>query len=111
VNGAVLTDRDLMREIQAIFPYAQMHNGIPKDMEPEMRKGAMDMIIFEELVYQEALRRKMIVPAERMKRAETEFRKQFASEQEFNQVLQVEVQGSRPLMREKIQAAGLSAGR
>jgi parvulin-like peptidyl-prolyl isomerase len=102
VNGAVLTDRDLMREIQAIFPYAQMHNGIPKDMEPEMRKGAMDMIIFEELVYQEALRRKMIVPAERMKRAETEFRKQFASEQEFNQVLQVEVQGSRPLMREKI---------
>jgi hypothetical protein len=80
VNGAILTDRDLMREIQSIFPYAQMHNGIPKDMEPEMRKGAMDMIVFEELVYQEALRRKMTVPAERLKRAEAEFRKQFASE-------------------------------
>jgi parvulin-like peptidyl-prolyl isomerase len=102
VNGAVLTDRDLAREIQAIFPYAQMHNGIPKSMEPEMRKGAMEMIIFEELVYQEALRRKMTVAPARMKRAETEFRKQFASEQEFNQVMQAEVHGSRQLMLEKI---------
>jgi parvulin-like peptidyl-prolyl isomerase len=102
VNGAVLTDRDLMREIQAIFPYAQMHNGIPKSMEPEMRKGALEMIIFEELVYQEALHRKMTVRPERMKRAQTEFRKQFSSEQEFNQVLQAEVHGSRQLMREKI---------
>lgn len=102
VNGAVLTDRDLAREIQAIFPYAQTHNGIPKSMEPEMRRGALDMIIFEELVYQEALRRKMTVAPERMRRAEVEFRKQFASEQEFNQVLQIEVHGSRQLMREKI---------
>ena len=102
VNGAVLTDRDLAREIQAIFPYGQTHNGIPKSMEPEMRKGALDMIIFEELVYQEALRRKMNVAPERMKKAETAFRKQFATEQEFNQVLQAEVHGSRPMMREKI---------
>ena len=102
VNGAVLTDRDLAREIQAIFPYAQTHNGIPKGMEPEMRKGALEMIVFEELVYQEALRRKMTVSPERMKKAEIRFRKQFATEQEFNQVLQVEVHGSRQLMREKI---------
>ena len=102
VNGAVLTDRDLAREIQAIFPYAQTHNGVPKSMEPEVRKGALDMIIFEELVYQEALRRKMTVSPERMKKAEREFRKQFASEQEFIQVLQIEVHGSPKLMRDKI---------
>lgn len=102
VNGAVLTDRDLVREIQAIFPYAKMHNGIPKGMEPEMHKGALDMMIFEELVYQETLRRRMTVSPERIRRAEAEFRKQFATEQEFNQVLQVEVHGSRQLMREKI---------
>ena len=102
VNGAVLTDRDLAREIQAIFPYANIHNGVPKSMEPEMRKGALDMIIFEELVYQEALRRKMTVAPERMKRAEAEFRRQFSSEQELNQVLQAEVHGSRQLLREKI---------
>jgi parvulin-like peptidyl-prolyl isomerase len=102
VNGAILTDRDLAREIQAIFPYAQTHNGIPKSMEPEMRKGALEMIIFEELVYQEAVARKMSVSPERIKKAEILFRKQFASEQEFKQVLQVEVHGSAKLMREKI---------
>jgi len=102
VNGAVLTDRDLMREIEAIFPYAKIHSGVPKDMEPEMRKGALEMIIFEELLYQEALREKRTVPAEKLQRAEVEFRKQFSTEQEFNQVLQNEVHGSKQLMREKI---------
>jgi parvulin-like peptidyl-prolyl isomerase len=102
VNSAILTDRDLMREIYAIFPYAKVHNGIPKGMEPEMRQGALEMIIFEELVYQEALRRKMTVSKQRMRRAEAEFRQQFASEQEFNQALQAEVHGSPQLMREKI---------
>src|ERR1700740_1725365 len=65
VNGAVLTERDLLQEMYTIFPYARQHNGIPKSMEPEMRKGALDMIVFEELVYQEAERRKMTIPAER----------------------------------------------
>jgi peptidyl-prolyl cis-trans isomerase SurA len=102
VNGAVLTDRDLAREIQVIFPYVQTHNGIPKSMEPEVRKGALDMIIFEELVYQEALRRNMTISAERMKRAEIEFRKQFVTQREFEQIMQAEVHGSRQLMREKI---------
>ncbi len=102
VNGAILTDRDLMREIETIFPYAKIHNGVPKDMEPEMRKGALEMIIFEELLYQQALREKRTVAPERMRRAEAEFRKQFSTEQEFNQVLQNEVHGSKQLMREKI---------
>ena len=30
VNGAVLTDRDLLREMFSIFPYARQHNGFPK---------------------------------------------------------------------------------
>jgi parvulin-like peptidyl-prolyl isomerase len=102
VNGAVLTDRDLMREIEAIFPYAKIHNGIPKDMEPEMRKGALEMIIFEELLYQQALREKRTVAAERLQRAEVEFRKQFPTEQEYNQVVQNEVHGSKQMIREKI---------
>ncbi len=102
VNGAVLTDRDLMREIQAIFPYAKMHNGMPKSMEPEMRKGALDMIIFEELIYQEALREKRTVAPDRLQRAEAEFRKQFPTQEEYDQVLQIEVHGSKQLLREKI---------
>ena len=84
VNGAVLTDTDLVREEYSIFPYARQHNGIPKELEPQIRDGAMKMIIFEELVYQEALRRKMTVPAAKMQRAEADFRKQFATPEEFN---------------------------
>ncbi len=102
VNGSVLTYADLVREEYAIFPYARQHNGIPKDLAPQIRDGAMKMIIFEELVYQEALRRKMTVPAAKMRQAEMDFRKQFATPDEFNALLQGEFHGSPQLLREKI---------
>lgn len=67
VNGATLTDRDLLREMMAIFPYSRQHGGrFPKEMEANIRKGALEMIEFEELVYQEAQRRKMQVSASRL---------------------------------------------
>jgi parvulin-like peptidyl-prolyl isomerase len=103
VNGAVLTDRDLQAEMFTMFPYARQHNGnIPAEMEPGIRSGAMKMIIFEELVYQEAERRKMTVSAERLNRAETDFRKQFATPGEYQQFLKSEFQGSEQQLREKI---------
>ncbi len=102
VNGAVLTDVDLVREEYAIFPYARQHNGIPKDLAPEIRDGALKMLIFEELVYQEALRRKMTVPAARLQRAEADFRKTFATPDEFNAFLQSEFHGSQQLLDQKI---------
>ncbi len=102
VNGSVLTDADLVREEYTIFPYARQHNGIPKELEPQIREGALKMIVFEELVYQEAERRKMTVPAAEMQRAETDFRKQFATPDEFNALLQSEFHGSQQLLRKKI---------
>ncbi len=94
VNGVVLTDRDLLREMYAIFPYARQHSGFPKGMEPEIRKGAMEMLIFEELVYQEAVRRGMAISAPRMKRAQASLRQQYGSPQEFDQYLRAEFNGS-----------------
>jgi parvulin-like peptidyl-prolyl isomerase len=102
VNGTVLTETDLVREEYAIFPYARQHNGIPKDLEPDIRTGAFKMIVFEELVYQEAERRKMTVPAAKMQRAETDFRKQFATPEEFNALYQSEFGGSEQLLQQKI---------
>ena len=85
VNGTVLTDRDLQREMFTMFPYAQQHNGnIPPEMEPQIRAGALKMIVFEELVYQDALRRKMTISPERLNRAEADFRKQFATPRSIN---------------------------
>ena len=96
VNGAVLTDRDLQREMFAIFPYARQHNGsVPQEMEPQIRQGAMQMIIFEELVYQEAQRRKITISPERLNRAEADFRKQFPSPAEYNNFVQSRVSTAR----------------
>ena len=103
VNGAILTDRDLRREMLAIFPYAAQHGGdFPKAMEPSIRKGALQMIVFEELVYQEALRLKMSVPAAQMDRAWAEFRKEFPTPEAYRQFLKTEVNGSEDLARTRI---------
>jgi peptidyl-prolyl cis-trans isomerase SurA len=103
VNGAILTDRDLLREMLTIFPYARQHNGtFPKAMEPQIRNGAMKMIIFEELVYQEALRRKMTVPAARLDKAERDFRNQFHTPEQYQEFLKNETNGSQRGLREKI---------
>jgi peptidyl-prolyl cis-trans isomerase SurA len=61
------------------------------------------MIIFEELVYQEAGRRKLTVSPERISRAEAEFRKQFHSPDEYLQYLQMEMHGSRQILRQRIE--------
>ncbi len=102
VNGAVLTDHDLQREIVSIFPYARQHNGLPKAMESDIRNGALKMIVFEELVYQEAERRKMTIPAAQLTRGLAQFRQQFATPQEYQQYLQEECQGSAAALRAKI---------
>jgi len=102
VNGTVLTEADLVREEYAIFPYARQHDGIPRELAPEIRDGAMKMMVFEELVYQEALRRKMTVPPGKMQRAEVDFQKTFATPDEFNAFMQSEFHGSRTLLDEKI---------
>ena len=102
VNGAVLTDRDLLREMLQIFPYARQHNGFPRAQEASIRQGALQMIIFEELVYQEALRRKYTVSAQQLNEAEADFKGQFHSAEEYNNYLKLEMGGSEQAIREKI---------
>jgi peptidyl-prolyl cis-trans isomerase SurA len=103
VNGVTLTDRDLLREEYTIFPYARQHNGsVPQEMEPQIRQGAMQMIIFEELVYQDAQRRKLTVAPDKLQKAEADFRQQFSNPEEYQQLLADEFQGSKQLLREKI---------
>lgn len=102
VNGGVLTDRDLLHEMLTIFPYATQHSGFPKDLEPLIRRGALQIIIFEELVYQEAKRRGMAIAPTKLAKAQTEFRKRFPSPQAYQDFLKTEVNGSETAMREKI---------
>src|SRR5215468_2492141 len=102
VNGTVLTDRDLLREMMTIFPYARQHGGkFPEAMEADIRRGALDMLEFEELVYQEALRRKMKISSARMETATKAFREQFRSAEEFQAYLKTECGDSIVNLREK----------
>jgi peptidyl-prolyl cis-trans isomerase SurA len=107
VNGAVLTDRDLLREMFSIFPYAKQHNGFPKGQEAAIRQGALEMIIFEELVYQEAQRRKLTIPAATLNQAEGEFKAQFHSPDEYQQYLVSEMGGSEQKVRQQIKRSML----
>jgi parvulin-like peptidyl-prolyl isomerase len=102
INGTELTDRDLLREMLIIFPYARQHNGFPKSEEPKIRMGALKMIEFEELVYQEAERRGMTVPPATQQKAQTEFRTQFPSQEAFEEFLKTEMQGSKQVLRQQI---------
>jgi peptidyl-prolyl cis-trans isomerase SurA len=102
VNGAVLTELELRREMLTIFPYAQQHNNsFPKELEPEIRKGALQMIIFEELLYQEAKRINLTIPPEKLAAAEKAFRGQF-DKATYDEFLKTECQGSPAVLKEKI---------
>jgi parvulin-like peptidyl-prolyl isomerase len=105
VNGVVLTDKELLREMYTIFPYAKQHNGFPKELEPEIRRGALDMIIFDELVYQEAKRRNIAIPPDKLAGAEKAFRKQFSTSAAYQAFLKNETNGSEQAMNDKIRRA------
>ena len=103
VNGAVLTDHDLLREMLSIFPYARQHGGkFPDAMEADIRRGALSTIEFEELVFQEAGRRGMNVSSSRLDRAIKAFRDQFGSKEEFQSYLKEECGNSMTKLRAKV---------
>ena len=106
VNGTVLTQRDVIREMQNLFPYARQHGGrFPKDTEPQIRQKALENVVFEELVYQEALRRKLSVAPAKVTQAVADFKKQFDSPGEFQEYLANEQGGSMKSLRAKITRA------
>lgn len=108
VNDTFLTERDVLREMYALFPYARQHNnGFPKLMEPEIRRGAISMIVFDELVYQEAKRRKIAIPRSRIERAAAEIRNQFPSAEEYQEYLKSECKGSEQVLLQHIRRSML----
>ena len=106
VNGVPLTDRDVVREMMNVFPYAKQHGGkFPKDSEAQIRQQAIRNIEFEELVYQDAQRRGLTVAPAKLDKAVKDFRAQFDDEAAFQQYLKAEQKGSRQELRSKIRRA------
>jgi len=103
INGTVLTDRDLAREMMNVFPYAKQHGGkFPKEKEAQIRQMAMKNIEFEELAYQDAQKSAMTVAPDKLARAMKDFREQFEAEAEYQDFLKLEQKGSELELRERI---------
>jgi peptidyl-prolyl cis-trans isomerase C len=102
VNGVVMTDADLLREMYTIFPYARQHNGFPKEMEADIRKGALQMIIFEELAFQQAQRQGTAVPPERVNHALLSLKKKFSTADEYREYLKADASGSEKVLKDRI---------
>ena len=84
VDGVGLSVRDLQREMQKLFPFAGVHGGrVPGEYAAEVRRRALDQIIFEELVHQEARRKKMTVPAAMFNDIRSQAKSRFASGAEY----------------------------
>lgn len=101
VNGAVLTEAEVVRQMYTMFPYASQHGGFPKTLEADIRKGAIEMIVFEELLYQEAKRLNIPIAPDRLSKAQAAFRRELGPS-DYQQYLQTECQGSTQVLREKI---------
>ncbi len=84
VNGAGLSQRDLQHEMQSLFPYSDVHKGrVPGPVAPEVRRKALEQIIFDELVHQEAKRRKMGVSSATFADVMQQARGRFPSKPEY----------------------------
>lgn len=106
VNGTVLTDRDLLREMMNVFPYSRQHGGkFPKEMQEAIRNQAMKEIVFEELAYQHAVKLGMTVPPVKLKEAMGQFKTQFPSDVEYQKYLKAEMNGDASKLQEKIRRA------
>jgi parvulin-like peptidyl-prolyl isomerase len=106
VNGAPLTDRDLLRQMLTEFPYAKQHGGkFPAEFEKDIRRNSLNTIELEELVYQEAQRRKLTVPPAKLAAAVRDFKKQFTTTSDFKNYLYAEQQGSMDVLQVRIKRA------
>jgi peptidyl-prolyl cis-trans isomerase C len=84
VNGVALTQAQLREQEETIFPYFKMHNGeIPPSAKPEIQRQAMQRLILDEMLYQEAQRRHIAVPEAKYQKGIRDLRKSFNSPQAY----------------------------
>lgn len=57
VNGIAIAERDVREQMQRLFPYYAIHGGkVPEKYQTEIRRKAIDQMVMDELIYQEAKR-------------------------------------------------------
>lgn len=111
VNGVSLFQKDLDTQMQALFPYYSVHGGqVPASAQPEIRQKAMDRLLLDELMYQEARRRGFTATAAEVNARIAAARKKTDSKAEFDQAVasaygtmsNFRIRAARALMIEKL---------
>ncbi|MCL5022530.1 MAG: peptidyl-prolyl cis-trans isomerase [Nitrospirae bacterium] len=91
VNGADITMYDLSGRMRQILPqYIQGGRQMTPEIEQRARQDALDALIFRELAVQEALRRKMKAPQEKVDAALQQLKAKMGSEKEYRAYLKRE---------------------
>lgn len=86
VNGVAVTQAQLDEEIKRLFPYYAIHGGrVPAGAEAELHKQAVHDAVLHELLYQEARRRNLQVPAATWQKRISEIRRGFSSRQAYDE--------------------------
>lgn len=87
VNGKKLTEKALIAEMNRILPMTAYHPAISKQKMAQIRKQALDKLIDEELLYQEATRRHIQADPDSVRYIVDMMKKSYPSEKVFNQYL------------------------
>jgi peptidyl-prolyl cis-trans isomerase C len=94
VNGTPILQRDLDLQMRSLFPFYSVHGGqVPASAQTEIRQKAMDKVLLEELLYQEARRRGLTVTAAEVNARIANARNKATSRAEFEDAI-VETYGS-----------------
>lgn len=88
VNGAVLTERDLGEAFNKIIPAAIFHGGISPERRQAYRDKAVEQMINDELLYQEAVRMGLKVSRRRIKEARQDAVERLGGKKRFKQALE-----------------------
>jgi len=86
VNGVTISERDAREQMQRLFPYYAIHGGkVPEKYQAEIRKRAIQELIGDELMFQEAKREKITLPAATMQDVIRQARQRFGSPTAFEE--------------------------
>ena len=87
VNEAEITEDLLLAEVNKKIPMASFHSKVSEEKLKKIRGEALELLINEELLYQEAKRRKLQIDKQEVQQQLDAMKKRFASNDDFEKAL------------------------
>jgi parvulin-like peptidyl-prolyl isomerase len=88
VNGAVLTQRDLDRELDKLIPRITFHRSVPEEKRKMYYDKALEELINQELEYQDAVSKGMKIDKEKVDAEMEKIKNRFKSQEDFKTALE-----------------------